>query len=442
MVDLAPLDFTDAKEHRRKIAQAVNQALVPTATGSTTPRSLADRAADTANVLDHTADATGVLTSDTAFTNAVAAGKHVEAPAGTYNLAVSVVPALADSRISIDPQTDFSSATFDLSNLTRAIGAGPNIASELIFKDVDTAFDSYEHVIGQSIFMQGNTIGAKTVGLYANAEVAIAGHSAFGANIGTFVTAAGTGVALEIDSHLTHASGIATALAVDAVGAFPSEVAIVIQPNSATAWFKTGISFNNSGDQVVSGSCIRFNLGTAARFIEASSGTFTTAEIELPSLIVGPTVVGATGNIRIDASAADTPLLSVVGSGTNIALHIKTKGTGSHDFFTASLERRFRLTGSGADYIQASPGTGGTTLSTQGGSTNSSLNIKGKGTGSVRLRDSADANKIEINSTGIGFYATAPIAKPTVTGSAAANAALQSLLTQLSNLGLIIDSST
>lgn len=27
MVDLAPLDFTDAREHRRKIAQAVNQAL-------------------------------------------------------------------------------------------------------------------------------------------------------------------------------------------------------------------------------------------------------------------------------------------------------------------------------------------------------------------------------------------------------------------------------
>lgn len=42
----------------------------------------------------------------------------------------------------------------------------------------------------------------------------------------------------------------------------------------------------------------------------------------------------------------------------------------------------------------------------------------------------------------IGFYSTAPIAKPTVTGSRGANAALASALTALANLGLITDSST
>jgi hypothetical protein len=42
----------------------------------------------------------------------------------------------------------------------------------------------------------------------------------------------------------------------------------------------------------------------------------------------------------------------------------------------------------------------------------------------------------------IGFYATSPITKPTVTGSRGANAALASLLTALSNLGLLTDSST
>lgn len=41
-----------------------------------------------------------------------------------------------------------------------------------------------------------------------------------------------------------------------------------------------------------------------------------------------------------------------------------------------------------------------------------------------------------------GFNATAPIAKPTVTGSRAANAALASLLTALANYGLVTDSST
>jgi hypothetical protein len=42
----------------------------------------------------------------------------------------------------------------------------------------------------------------------------------------------------------------------------------------------------------------------------------------------------------------------------------------------------------------------------------------------------------------IGFFNATPVAKPTVTGSKASNAALASLLTQLAALGLITDSST
>jgi hypothetical protein len=41
-----------------------------------------------------------------------------------------------------------------------------------------------------------------------------------------------------------------------------------------------------------------------------------------------------------------------------------------------------------------------------------------------------------------GFNGTAPIAKPTVTGSRGANAALASLLTALANYGLVVDSSS
>lgn len=42
----------------------------------------------------------------------------------------------------------------------------------------------------------------------------------------------------------------------------------------------------------------------------------------------------------------------------------------------------------------------------------------------------------------IGFFGTPKIAKPTVTGSRGGNAALASLLTQLSNLGLLTDGSS
>lgn len=44
--------------------------------------------------------------------------------------------------------------------------------------------------------------------------------------------------------------------------------------------------------------------------------------------------------------------------------------------------------------------------------------------------------------TGIGFFGTSPIVKPTVTGAKAGNAALTSLMTTLANLGLLTDSTT
>lgn len=58
------------------------------------------------------------------------------------------------------------------------------------------------------------------------------------------------------------------------------------------------------------------------------------------------------------------------------------------------------------------------------------------------LRDNANATLLQWNNTGLGFFAATPIAKPTVTGAHGSNAALQSLLTALANLGLITDSSS
>jgi len=51
-------------------------------------------------------------------------------------------------------------------------------------------------------------------------------------------------------------------------------------------------------------------------------------------------------------------------------------------------------------------------------------------------------NPLALGSAAVGFYGTAPIAKPTVTGATGGNAALQSLLTQLAALGLITNSTT
>jgi len=51
-------------------------------------------------------------------------------------------------------------------------------------------------------------------------------------------------------------------------------------------------------------------------------------------------------------------------------------------------------------------------------------------------------NSLQVTKTGFGFNGAAAIAKPTVTGSKAGNAALASLVTALAQYGLITDSTT
>lgn len=137
--------------------------------------------------------------------------------------------------------------------------------------------------------------------------------------------------------------------------------------------------------------------------------------------------------------------LTAAGSDTNVVLALRSKGTDPIYLQPNSLTTlRLESVASQVNHWFAYGGaTGnGPTLAALGTDTNSSANIQGRGTGGVRLKDGAGANKVEVNTTGIGFHATAPVAKPTVTGSRGGNAALASLLTALANYGLITDSTT
>jgi trimeric autotransporter adhesin len=66
------------------------------------------------------------------------------------------------------------------------------------------------------------------------------------------------------------------------------------------------------------------------------------------------------------------------------------------------------------------------------------------GTGTTRpIKFYIDATiKLEISATGIGFFASSPVAKPSITGSRGGNAGLASLLSNLNNMGLITDNTT
>lgn len=81
----------------------------------------------------------------------------------------------------------------------------------------------------------------------------------------------------------------------------------------------------------------------------------------------------------------------------------------------------------------------GIVVAAQSGSSTASYAIFTNG---GRVRFDATGTKLELNDTGLGFFGTAPVAKPAVTGSRGGNAAVAALLTALANLGLITDSTS
>lgn len=87
-------------------------------------------------------------------------------------------------------------------------------------------------------------------------------------------------------------------------------------------------------------------------------------------------------------------------------------------------------------------GVGIMSLTGFGGSNNENLTLDYETTNNVVEATSTTAAGLKLNLGTLGFYTATPIAQPTVTGAKGGNAALTSLLTQLANLGLIVDSTT
>lgn len=199
----------------------------------------------------------------------------------------------------------------------------------------------------------------------------------------------GTGIACELDSYNTASGGLAYGLAIDAIGTYPSEAAIVIQNNNSTAWFKTGISFNNAngtGTIASDGAMISANAGTVGYYLKCET-TATVAEIQLPSFVVGPTAASLNSIIRVDSSATNTPTISGVGSASIISPILKSKGNNSSTFINIDGSTGLRVTGlnSNTDYLEITNGSAGATLAVNGSSTNADLALSSKGTGRIRF---------------------------------------------------------
>ncbi len=158
------------------------------------------------------------------------------------------------------------------------------------------------------------------------------------------------------------------------------------------------------------------------------------------------TTVTGSGNV-VKATGPTVTTLTVSSGVTTLAGGLDVDGSATG--FSGG-EIRYTDTGTGRDYGLVSLGSGAAAFYFQHRTaSNTGFWVWGNGTDGATQRmrlgatgDLTIEGDIDHNGTEIGFYGTAPAAKPTVTGSRGANAALASLLTGLAGLGLLTDSSS
>jgi len=150
----------------------------------------------------------------------------------------------------------------------------------------------------------------------------------------------------------------------------------------------------------------------------------------------------------VDVSGANTgspPNVRPYGPDTNIGMNWLTKGSGSHDFYMAGLRQIRMVSVSSADtYLQIAGGVNTSTVQPGSDSVaNAYMDVRSRGNLPVRLRSgTSGTTRIVVGDTGIGFYGSAEVAKPTITGSRVTGAPFTDLLAALASMGLITDNTT
>jgi hypothetical protein len=238
----------------------------------------------------------------------------------------------------------------------------------------------------------------------------------------------GTAIGFELDV----ANMQADALEISPLGAVPSKATIGL-------WLPSGAAKAGAQDATLAigivGNGARWKKGVvflSNALTEDGSGYSTAVEMKIKQRLVWRYSGGAgavAGSITATATAAanQTEL-----DFTDTGLQIKGSA--------GQILVRVPVVASAINYLALSAAaSGGPILRPDGTDANCPLLLRSKGTSSVAMQGSDATNKVAANNTGIGFYGTTPIAKPTASGSRGGNAALASLLTQLANLGLITD---
>lgn len=150
------------------------------------------------------------------------------------------------------------------------------------------------------------------------------------------------------------------------------------------------------------------------------------------------------GNLKSSGGTYTGPNAGINISPANIkgTFHVRSGDFGTSENANANAATAiFEASGAGGITIRSGSTSLGAMVFARSGQSTRGGFIYNHSTDVLTAR-AASADRLQITGTGIGFNGTAAIAKPTVTGAKASNAALASLLTQLASYGLITDSTT
>lgn len=286
-------------------------------------------------------------------------------------------------------------------------------------KSLGFQVDGSGRVTGQRLDLQGfrldsgsGTLSVDQVGRVSSLSGIAAGGAGYVA--GDKVTTAPGGVYV-----ITAVSGgVATAVTqlVPGVTASPpaNPVATTATNNVNSGFFRaagTGLTLNLTWSAASGGLSLMASGGatTVGGNFTASGTVVTLGSGAVPLDII----IANTNNVRF--SLGTTTSVFTLRQGSNPCFQVNNASAGTPVNYVL---------------VQSNQTGSAPVMKAAGTDTNIDLLLAGQGTGGVRLFSN------------VGFNNTAPIAKPTISGSRAANAALASLLTALASYGLVTDSTT
>jgi hypothetical protein len=232
---------------------------------------------------------------------------------------------------------------------------------------------------------------------------------------------------------------------------FPLGNILIVRDN------KIGVAVNSNGDAILGNAeGVIVNGSTGNLLITAISQAAVSANVNSPLVTIQGSYVAATATITNIAIDGSDNLTVTCSNSFTIGQQVTLTGLTTATFLngvtvTIATQSNTQFMAPFAHALYASAPDTGTAVEVEGDDW-VFTDVLGTGTNptstlTLQHFGSSGVAKVEVEKpvqldSSVGFYGTAPQAKPTVTGSKGSNAALANLLTALAGLGLIVDSSS